>query len=673
MSHSRAARARQDRTAVRAWAWILLAATCAHADAPPDLTALSLEELLEVEVTTVSRQSEPLFEASAAVSVLTAEDLRRAGTTSVPDALRMVAGVQVARVTASHWAVSARGFNNQFANKLLVLVDGRSVYTPLFAGVYWDVQDLLLEDIDRIEVVRGPGATLWGANAVNGVINIITRPARDTTGWLVSGGGGTEERAYAALRYGGAWGGAHYRIGAHWFERDAFAQQTGAKAADDWRVFRAGLRVDAPAGARDSLHVQSTFYDGELGQTFALSEPRPPYARVADAQTDVGGGHVLARWSRALSERAGATLQVYYDHTARRDVFLGETRRTADVDFQHQLGLGARNQLIWGAGFRIIADDLDNGPAVTFDPARRTDRVWSAFAQDEITLPADVRLTLGTKLEHNDYTGVEVQPSARVLWRAGERHALWGALARAVRTPSRLEEDARYLLAVFPAPDTLHLVLLGNRALAADELVAWEAGYRIRPHRTLFLDIAAFYDVYDELGTREPEPPFASDDPPPSHVVVPQRLQNLGFAETAGLEVTASWQATSRWRLAATYSWLDIQLHREPGSQDTNVELAEGSDPTHQVHVRASFDLPGRIELDAALYRVGALLGQRPPIDAYTRVDCRLAWRARPWCDLAVVGQNLLAERHREFGGAVTSVRATEVQRGVYGRTTWRF
>jgi iron complex outermembrane receptor protein len=647
----------------------------AHADSALStsrLAELSVEQLLETEITSVSRKEEPLFEAAAAVYVITAEELLRSGATSLPEALRLVPGVQVARVNANQWAITARGFNNQFANKLLVLVDGRSVYTPLFAGVYWDVQDVLLEHVERIEVIRGPGATLWGANAVNGVINIITKKAADTPGWLLTAGGGTEERAALALAVEGALGTrAQLRVFGKAFDRGAFVDAHGDETADDWRAAHGGFRLDWNPRPTSLVVLQGDGYADDLGQTVTLSAPVPPFRVTTDARAKASGGDLLARWNYGISPRWRLTTQAYWDYTHRNDPFLRQTRQTLDVDLQSEHVIGSRQDLIWGAGYRFMTDDNDSTFAFTLRPPDRDDHIVSAFVQDEVSIVEKrLRLTAGSKFEHNTATGAEIQPSLRLLWTPHPRHTVWGAVSRAVRIPSRVEDDVRFILAVVPRPDTLgYITLLGNPGLESDELLAWELGYRVRPTSRSFVDLAAFYNEYRSLGTFEPQASFFEPGSP-AHRVQPLILENFGSGSTWGIEATGTCKPTERWTLIAGVTGFEIELRRDPESLDRNTEAAEGNDPEVQLQLRSQLELPRGLGLDAAAYHVGKLPGQG--IQAYTRLDVQLRWQVTPALRLRAVGQNLTQPQHPEFGTSATSALATEVPRSFYGGITWR-
>src|SRR6267378_752343 len=395
------------------------------------LKRLTLDQLMNIEVVSVAGRPERLSETASAIQVITQDDIRASGATSLPEALRLASNLQVAQLDSRQWAISARGFNSTTANKLLVLIDGRTVYTPLFSGVFWDEQEVSLTDIDRIEVISGPGATLWGANAVNGVINVITKDAKDTPGVALSGGGGTELRGFGTARYGGQVGSAaRYRIYATRFARDPSALPSGQDAVDDWHLGQGGFRADWDASTITHVTLQGDLYDGRIGQPSA-------------GDITVSGGNVMAKWSRTISETSGLTAQLYYDRT-NRDIpgTFGEDLDTYDVDLQHQTRLGARHDLVWGLGYRLINDRITNTPALAFLPAHVARQWFTGFVQDEIALVPDrLHLALGTKIEHNDYTGFEIQPSGRVNWTLSPAATLWAAVSRAVRTPSRVDRE----------------------------------------------------------------------------------------------------------------------------------------------------------------------------------------------------------------------------------------
>jgi iron complex outermembrane receptor protein len=416
-----------------------------------DLTELSIEDLMKIEITSVSKKAQKVSDAAAAVFVITQEDIRRSGATSIADALRMAPGLEVARIDANKWAVTARGINNYLTNKLLVLMDGRSVYQPLFAGVYWNLQDTLLEDIERIEVIRGPGATLWGANAVNGVINIITKTAKETEGGLFTAGGGTNEKGFGGLRYGAKVGEESYlRAYGKYFNRGAFPNVTGVGSSGAWDSGSGGFRLDSDFSPDSSLTLQGDIAQGYIDDISERTVLTPPYLKTFTGST-FSTANLLTRWKRKISATSDLSLQLYYDYSNNRAPDMREIRNTVDVDLQHRFALGARHDIVWGLGYRNTRGDFSADSLVTLDPSRRGDELFSGFVQDDIVLVPDrLHLILGSKLEHNDYTGVEVQPSGRLIWTPDERHTFWGAISRAVRTPSWVETDGRVPSAILP-------------------------------------------------------------------------------------------------------------------------------------------------------------------------------------------------------------------------------
>ncbi len=706
------------RVLVTALAWALLGSGSAGAAESPDaaaadatdLAGLSLEQLLALEVTSVSRRSEPISDAPAAVTVLTSEDIRRSGATSIPELLRMVPGVQVGQIDANKWAISARGLSERFADKLLVLIDGRSVYTPLFGGVFWDVQDTLLEDIDRIEVIRGPGGTLWGANAVNGVINIITRDAAETQGGLLVAGGGNQERAFGALRYGGSLGERfHYRAFARYFDREPFVTDDGEEAEDGWNQLRGGFRVDGEVGTDDHLTVQGDLYVGNSNGTAADLflrgfEDQGVVNRPVRDHQDVAGGNLLGRITHRISDTASLQAQAYYDRTTRKGLYFDESRNILDLDVQHQFRLGDRQEVVWGAGYRFSWDAFKGREIVALDPTHRSDHLFSAFLQDEIeVLPARLWITAGSKIEHNSYTGTEVQPSVRFRARPFEGHTLWGAVSRAVRTPTRADEDIVFTVntsvppppgatlqpppvevapGVFvqppPIPLTdpfpLALVLRGDRRTRSTILHAYELGYRLQPTDRSWVDLALFVNDYRRLGrtTEGSVSQVLLSAPPFVSLEGNLRLGTHVDGQIYGGELSGGWQITDRWRLQGSYSLLkhDLSADRSATDAASLPDDFRGRSPTHQFHLRSYLDLPGNLQLDAAGYWVGNLAAGDVP--SYFRGDLRLAWRPCDRLELSLVGQNLFERSHPERGEE-QAVFATEVPRSVFGTVRLRF
>ena len=643
-----------------------------------DLMEMDLEALMKIEVTSVSKRPERLSDAAAAIYVITSEDIRRSGVTSIPEALRLAPGLEVARQDSHTWAISSRGFNDEFANQLLVLIDGRSVYTPLFAGVYWDVQDLALEDLDRIEVIRGPGASLWGANAVNGVINITTKKAKDTQGLLVSGGAGNEERGFGTIRYGGQAGEhAFYRVYGKYFNRDDSALPDGTDANDSWSMWRGGFRVDWEPTDQNLLTLQGDIYTGELNQSVTVPLLTAPYSEVLTDKVGVSGGNLLGRWSRQFSEESDLSFKVYYDRTERDRVVFDERRETVDLDLQHHFKIGEYQDLVLGVGYNVTWDHLRNSFAVQFDPTERTDSLYSAFVQDEIEVIQDkLHLTLGTKVEHNDYTGWEIQPNARLSWNISKRQTAWFAASRAISTPSRAEEDIRINRQVVPpgvfGPLPTLVSQFGSHDIDSKELIALELGYRIQPHDRVTLDLASFYNFYDQQRSLEPGAPIPIEPiPAPPHSVIPFTIDNLIKGEVFGGELASSFQLADWWRLRVNVTAWSIQLHKRASSNDPALEGAEDDSPNYQVGVRSLMDLPCHLELDSGFRYVDGL--QNRDVPSYTAFDARLGWRPHRNWEFSIIAQNIFDPQHKEFAPSYIQTQTTEVQRSVFGKITFRF
>jgi iron complex outermembrane receptor protein len=647
-----------------------------------DVIDLSLEDLLNVEITSVSKKRQLLSDAPAAIFVISSDDLRRSGATSIPEALRMVPGINVARIDSNKWAITSRGFNGRFANKLLVVIDGRTVYSPSFSDVYWEVQDTMLEDVERIEIIRGPGATLWGANAVNGVINIITKHAADTQGGILALGGGNKEQAFGGARYGMSLGETTYgRIYVKGFKRDEFVHTEGGDAGDDWNILRRGFRVDSFLSSRDALTVQGDFYKGHTNQALALVTTTAPFSQLVKDEVDVSGWNLIGRWHRVLSSESEFTLQLYYDRSDRDDVLLGEVRDTLDIDFQHRFAAGERNDIIWGLQYRYTSDDYTNSSMMTIIPDGSSDDRFSAFVQDEITLIENrLWLTLGSKFEHSYFsaTKLELQPNIRLLWTPRPKHKLWAAVSRAVRTPSRAERDVRLVLKAIPPlspanPGSLPIVgtAIGNSDYdSSEELIAYELGYRIVPHKSLSFDLSAFYCEYDNLRGFKGEPPSFQG----TYIEQAQRFKNMREVETYGFELAGLWQITDLCRVDMAYSYYKTR-------KDTRelLDRTQNSDaPKHQVSLRAAVNLRQDLDLDIWLRYVDeiktfyALSMADLDIDSYLTLDARLAWRPCDNLEISVVGQNLLDDKHPEYLQESYTM-PTEIERSLYGKITWRF
>jgi iron complex outermembrane receptor protein len=628
------------------------------------LKQLSLADLANVEVTSASKEPEQIWKTPAAIYVLTQEDIRRAGATSIPEVLRLVPGVEVARISSNQWSVGIRGFGSGFSKSVLVLIDGRSVYTPLFAGVYWDVQNVLLDDVERIEVIRGPGGTIWGSNAVNGVINIITKDAKGTRGTYASASGGDIDQTRDAVRYGGHRKSLDYRAYAMGFGR-APEFHSDRDNYDAWQLGQAGFRTDSRLTDRDTLTVQGDLYKGVVGQQVAIGYYSPPAQRTVDGTEDVSGGNLLGRWRRALSSTSDLQVQATYDRTYRLGPQLGETRNTFDIDLIHHFVFKQRNEVIWGLGARWSPSDVIQTVAtVNFQPHQESDNIYSAFVQDQIAILSNqLWLTVGSKFEHNIFTGWESEPSARLLWTPTARQTLWAAVSRAVRTPSRIDEDLQ-LSGLAVTNPTVFVCICDNRQFVSETLLGYEAGYRRLVTSRLYLDIAAFHNKYNDLTSYGNPSISIVASPPPPYILVSLPFANGILGTTNGGEISPDWKATRWMNLKATYSYVSMNLQDKPSHAKTSyVSMYEGSSPHHEATAQVLFNLPKGFEFDPTYRYVGALPAQS--VKAYQTVDARLGWHFAKTFEFSLTGQNLLQPRHAESGSLLT-------ERSAYAQITWR-
>jgi len=616
-------------------------------------------------VTSVSKKETKVSQSPAAVGVITRDDIRRLGITSIPEALRLVPGVEVARISSHKWAVSARGFNGQFADKLLVLVDGRTIYESSFPGVLWDIQDLVLEDLDRIEVIRGPGATLWGANAVNGVINIITRDTKETHGALISTSVGSEDRPATSFRYGGQLGQSlHYRAYGKYFNRTGLVDRNGDPTPDDREARRAGLRMDWTPSEENKFTVESDFHNTDAGETSAVASLAAPFLRAVNVNNYNRGQSILGRWRRTLSETSDLTVQSYYTHSNYVDSSNLTNDDMLDFEFQHHLSWRSRHDIVWGGNYRhrssAFTPLFDN---LSYTRQSYASNLFTGFLQDEIALaPNRFHLILGAKFEHNTYTGTGVHPSARLLWTPRRTQTMWAAVSRALRTPDLFELYGRYNLSVFqPALQSplFQVALLGTPGLTQEKLTAYELGYRIEPAKELSIDATAFYNVYDDLIDFLPGAPRFEVAPGPPHMLLPQNAANHKGGRSQGAEFEVQWKPAKFWKLASNYSFLHLRF------LDGSLEF---DSPTHRAHVRSYFTLPKNLEFNNAFYYAGRLRTMQIP--AYLRADAGLTWQATKSLEFGVWGQNLLDDQHPEMVGLTTALR-TEVRRSVIARVTW--
>jgi iron complex outermembrane receptor protein len=640
------------------WEGPLKAETNAFEATPAQLKHLTLEELMNLDVTSVSKEPEPFAEAPAAIQVITGDEIRRSGASSIPEALRLASNLEVAQQNSHDWAISARGFNANLANKLLVLIDGRAVYTPLYGGVRWDVQDYLLEDIDRIEVISGPGGTLWGANAVNGVINIITKSAKATQGTYLEVGGGSFLEDFAGMRYGGTLASnVYFRVYGKYFDRSAEVFPNGKDASDSWRMGQGGFRIDSERNELNPLTLQADFYFGDENLSYGHN-------------TFTSGGNILGRWTHFISDDSDLSLQTYYDRTHLSFPYpdplgrLHDDLDTFDVDFQHRFSLGDRNKVVWGANYRFTHEDENNARQVRFLPSILNHNLFSGFVQDEIELHEKLFLTLGTKLEHYDYTGLEIEPSARLQWNINSNHMVWSAVSRAVRTPSRYDRDLE--IPTF-LPEPIDKFQTGGDDFKSETVIAYELGYRAQMGRTVSASISLFYNDYDHL--RSLNPGVATN------FFLPHTFGNDLEGETYGTELSLTYQVLDWWRLRGGYDLLKEHLRVKPGHVDLNDTHGETADPQQQFSLRSSMDLTKDIELDAGLRWVDMLWINQgatvKSVPSYFEVDARLAWQVTKDLEISVVGQNLLHDHHAEYG--YPNSAREEISRAVYGKVTWRF
>lgn len=640
---------------------------------PPDVMSMSLEELMGVEVTSVSKKEQKLSDTAAAIYVITQEEIQRSGATSIPDLLRMVPGLEVAQIDANIWAVGTRGFNERFSNKMLVMIDGRSVYSPLFGGVYWDDQNLVLEDIDRIEVIRGPGGSLWGANAVNGIINIITKSSQATQGTLVTINSGNLEPASASARYGGKVGKlGFYRVFSTFTKNSGGVDAGGESTADDWHLLHGGFRSDLQLRQHDSLSVEGDLYDGRFGELLNLPTFSPPYAESNLGYISPSGGDILGRWTHKLSSGASTELQASYSLDNRDATERPDHRSTIDIDFQYHLHLRQNHDVVWGTGYRLYQLDAPATPYLVITPSKQSETLYSTFLQDEYSLRPDLHLIAGIKLEHNPYTGLVVQPSLGVVWKPTAHQTFWGAVSRAVKTPTILDLSMDRPLSVSPSPDGLVLTtLIGNPNYKNENLLAYEGGYRYQWRRRVSLDATGFINSYDDVETNETLPPQIQAQANPPYTLIPTQWANNLFGQTYGAEVAATWNVIPRWKLSGTYSWLKMKMGQNAASNDFGTGPAfNGEAPTNQFGASSSLRLLKNVDFNAWSEYVSALPADGVP--SYVRLDSNLQWHVGEYTRIDVGGQNLLTARHIEYlvgNGAI----ATEVPRSFFVRMMFTF
>ena len=650
---------------------VFAASAATGAENAGDLTELSLEELMNIEITSVSKKAESKMTAAAAVTVITAEDIRRGGFTVIPEALRTVPGLQIGRVDANRWAISIRGSTGLFANKLLVLVDGRSVYTPVFGGTYWDAQDYPIEDVERIEVIRGPGGTIWGANAVNGVINIITKSAKDTQGTLLSGYGGSREYGLTGRQGGSIGEDTHYRVYARGIGTTDFDIDKSYDGNDEWRQARFGSRVDSQPTESDRLRVSADFYiqDNEQGLLNPLfGAPGEPL--FLDVDSHQKGGNILANWDRKLSDDSNVQVKTYYMYED-REFHIEETRHTADLELQHNFTLMQDVAATWGANYRYSSNDFGGsvvGFPLSFSPDDEDLHIAEGFGQVQANFFDDMlSVIVGTKLGYYSWSGFEYQPSGRVSVAPVEGHVVWGAISRAVRTPTQAERDLSFLLPPVP-PSPFPTVLNGDRGTRSEELLAFELGYRFFAYERFNIEIAVFWNEYESRSSFNIVAPF----PPP---VVNLQFANSDEMTVRGVEFEVNALPAPWWRIKLAYSYLHTD--EDLGSTSVSFGKVKDDNPRHQFNIQSLFELPYDVEFDVSLYYTDGVPGTVPTaqpdnVEQYVRLDLRLGYKPTDWAEISLVGQNLTDRRHYESDD-FTLGRSTQVPRSGYAKVTFNF
>lgn len=647
-----------------------------------NLVSFSIEELMKMEITSVSKKRQQLTDAPAAIHVITSQDIHNSGLTSIPELLRLVPGLQVAQINSSKWAISARGFNNRWGNKLLVLMDGRTLYTPIFSGVYWDVQDTNIEDIDRIEVIKGPGSALWGANAVNGVINIITKSSQDTQGaLLITESGNTHTNG--TVRYGGTIGDTiNYRAYIKSTHNNALKKALNNESYDGWNTERFGFRTDWTLAKNENFTFQGDIYQGRINQESGFVKDIYTPATFVREIAKRDGHNLFVRWQQE-TEDSGMKFQAYADYTLRKSFSLTEKVWTRDLDFQHRFSLDERQEITWGINYRQFEDRLNGSFTVNFQPNKKTINLFGAFIQDEINFDA-LTIIIGSKIEHNDITHIELQPNLRMHYRFNDKNAFWGALSRAVRTPSRSNTDIRINATTFSSPyidpdgpsgplvagDPTLLSIIGSEKIKSEALVALEAGYKGQLTETLALDITSFYNKYNNLIANSKS--FSLEGTPlPTHAVIFSQELNIMDGTSYGIEFQSTWQAQESLIISGGYTWLNSNMNLPENSSDNNSILdIEKGNPKQQIQIRLNWQLNDNLTLNLNSYYVGEIkvrgVEGRIDIPSYTRVDLNVSWQYSKNINLMLAGQNLLTSKHPEF--VTTDILPSEVLRAIYGK-----
>ena len=633
-----------------------------------NLEQMDIEDLMKVEVTTSGRKAQQNFSVPAAITVITQEDIRRSGANSIPEALRGVPGVDVARINANQWAVSIRGFNGRFADKLLVMINGRSIYSNYFSGVFWEEQDVLLPDVERIEVIRGPGGTLWGANAVNGIINIITKSSSDTKGDLVQVSAGNEQSGTYGFRHGGGIGKkGSFRIWGSFTGIGASVTPAGDSAHDGWSSLRGGFRSDWKSGEEESFTLEGNLFHNRVEEMLPIISLTPPELKISDKTSPMKGYDLQGRWTKHFANQAEISIQAFVDSNSMTNFLADLKSNTFDLDVQHRFAVQGQHFVMLGVGYRHIHNRLDANADYYSIPPSADYNLFNSFIQDEILLKKNVKLTVGSKFEHNSFTGFEWQPSVRIACTPDQKHTLWAAFTRSLRTVAQADTNSHANFGVGLAPDgtTLLYTSNGNPNLQAQVVQSYELGYRMETSSQLMADFTAFYNHYRKVRAINDGIPFFDPSPVP-HVVVPLYFSNSFGADTFGLESTLHWKPTSKW--STNLSWTLLSDVRDGERAGIHVETLNY--PHNQISLKSHLDLPNHFELDTSLYWTSRINDLAVPSN--TRLDCRLGWRPSSSFELSLVGQNLLTNHTQEFG-FFDLTNNSIIQRSVSGIATWHF
>jgi len=664
-------------------AWPLLAQSAGQESGPKNLAGMDIEDLMNIKITSVSKKAQRVSAVAAAAFVITSDDIRRSGLHSLPEILRLAPGVQVAQIDSGSWAISIRGFNGEFSNKLLVLVDGRSIYDELFGGIFWDLQETLIDTIERIEVIRGPGAAIWGTNAVNGVVNIITKSSEATQGGMMEAGGGSQTEVNTGLRYGGKIGSnASYRVIAHYGNQGSFALNDPLVSYRGWANRKLGFRVDWRPTPQDTLMISGNGYVSDRGHTVQSLSAQNPFPPIYDIRENFNTADIEGRWQHAFSDNSSIETRVSWTHTHREDFYYPSVSNKVDLDFQHHLAFG-RNDLIWGLNLRKAGYTMLPGGSPSFRVVPTISSVdkYAGFFEDEFALVQDkLYFIAGMQVSHNQFTGVEVQPTGRLIWTPTRKLSSWAAVSRAVRTPTIIERGIDATLLAFPAqPPLFGLVqIIGSPTFRSEPMTSYEVGQRVEIGKRVSLDASAFISFYQRLDTGATQPilfvpPSAAG---PAHLLSEILYTNSRYGQAKGVELSAIWTASKRWRWMGGYSWLRANSHAYPGEIDQKAAYAERDNPEHQFQVRSYFDVTQTIQLDTAVYFYGGIRATEqiftPPTPSHLRGDLRLGWRPNARLEFSGGVQNAFDPNHLEFGSPRLLAPA-QVPRNVYGSLKFNF